>query len=69
MAKYFSNFIYVYSQYTELVKAAEAEINKLGFTEIPATGGENFRKMSKLLGFHNALFIKNLTFRLKKAIQ
>jgi len=68
MAGYFASFIYLYSQYKGLGKEAEGEISKLGLKQIPAAGGENFRKMSKWIGFHNALFVKNLASSLKKKV-
>jgi hypothetical protein len=59
MADYFANFIYLYSGYKDLGKEAESQIFDLGFKKIPPAGGANFRRISGLIGFHNALWVKN----------
>ncbi len=66
MAKQLAGFIYSYAAFHDLTKEAEEEIHALGFTKIPTAGGENFRKVAKLIGFRNALRFKNLAASLKK---
>jgi glycosyltransferase involved in cell wall biosynthesis len=60
MASHFAGYIYQYSNYSDLVRMAEAEIEKLGVKKIPSAGSEHFRTMTKWVGFHNALRLKNL---------
>ncbi len=69
MAKYYAGFIYLYSSYRDLGKLAEAEIEKLGVKEVPETGGGNFRMISRMIGFHNALRFKNLSSSVKKILK
>ncbi len=68
MAKYYAGFIYLYSKYRDLGKLAKAEIENLGIKGMPETGGENFRMISRLIGFRNALRFKNISSSVKKIL-
>ena len=59
MARHFANFMYQYSQFSDLRLQAFGEIQQLGIEKIPSVGGNNFKKMRAILGFKNALFLKN----------
>jgi hypothetical protein len=59
MGIHFSSFIYLYhSLYPDLSKKAEAYIYSMGLKKIPAVGGTKFKKAAVLIGFKNALKIK-----------
>ncbi|HWK05464.1 MAG TPA: glycosyltransferase family 2 protein [Puia sp.] len=63
MAQRFANFIYLYSFYKDLGRAAKNEIHELGITKVPETGGGNFKRLARWVGFDNALRFKNLLSR------
>jgi glycosyltransferase involved in cell wall biosynthesis len=60
MARRFAAFIYQYSTHDDLVREAIEEIQRLGNNKIPAEGGRNFKLLAKLVGFDNAMRIRNI---------
>jgi glycosyltransferase involved in cell wall biosynthesis len=59
MAVHFASFIYSYNPlYPDLSKKAEEYIYGIGLKKIPAVGGTKFKKAVLLIGFKNALKIK-----------
>ncbi len=59
LAKNYLRFIYVtHPKYPDLVKAAEKEFNKFNFTNPVRIGGPKFQRLSKLIGFKNAVRLK-----------
>ncbi|MEP6749379.1 MAG: glycosyltransferase [Bacteroidota bacterium] len=66
MSLHFANFIYLYSGYTDLCKKAEDEIYRMGIKKIPVTGGRKLKRLAGLIGFSNAIKVKNLSSLLKK---
>ncbi|HMG81452.1 MAG TPA: glycosyltransferase family 2 protein [Ferruginibacter sp.] len=60
MGTHFASFIYLYDHlYKDLSQRAEDYIYKMGFKKIPDAGGEKFKIIANLIGFKNALKIKN----------
>ncbi|WP_289055250.1 glycosyltransferase family 2 protein [Carboxylicivirga marina] len=58
----FLNFIYQYqSSFPDLCMDAEKEFKALNVGKIWPVGGRRFQQMAKIIGFKNALKIKNLT--------
>jgi glycosyltransferase involved in cell wall biosynthesis len=60
MAMHFANFMYLHSYFKDLSDQALNEIYSLGINKIPLTGGGKFRKLTSLIGFKNALVVKNI---------
>ena len=60
IAVHFANFIYLYSQYRDLVQQAKKEISELGIRRIPAVGGKNFKKLVQWVGFDTAMLFKKM---------
>ena len=66
MAMHFANFMYLYSKYSDLGRLAKIEIRNLGMRKIPETGGINFKNMARMVGFNNALVLKNIFSKIKE---
>ena len=61
LKKVYLKFIYdVFPGYPELIQKAEGLIQNQGATDPAYIGGPKFQKMSKLLGFKNALRLKRI---------
>jgi glycosyltransferase involved in cell wall biosynthesis len=59
LANNYLNFIYQYhSHYPELAKQAEESFYRLNVGKMWAVGGENFKRLAKLVGFKKALKLK-----------
>lgn len=57
----FLSFIYQHSaRFPELIDKAKKEFYSLGFKKMWPVGGNNFRRIARLIGFDNALRIKRL---------
>lgn len=57
----FLSFIYQYSGYfPDLIDTAKNEFFSLGFVKMWPVGGKNFKMIAKIIGFNNALRIKQL---------
>lgn len=55
----YANYIYQFHYYNStLCKRAHKSIIKLGYKDIPITGGFKFKLFARIVGFSNALFIK-----------
>lgn len=62
LKKVYQKFIYdVFPQYPHLIKQAEAHMKNLGVSEKTYIGGPKFQKISRILGFKNALRLKRWT--------
>jgi len=56
----FSSFYsYVYPNYPDLLKRSEDDIISLGFNRFLPTGGKKFRRLTKLVGFKNAVYLRH----------
>lgn len=61
LKKVFQKFIYdVFPQYPHLIEKAESLMENLGVAEKTYIGGPKFQKLSKYLGFKNALRLKRI---------
>lgn len=67
LAVKYSTYVYGhYDSHPALASEAKARVHALGFAKLPLTGGENFRKMSRIIGFENSLKVRSLVRRFAK---
>ena len=60
LASNFSSFYsYVYPNYPDLLKKSEDNIISLGFKRFLPTGGKKFRRLTRLVGFKNAVYLRH----------
>lgn len=61
MSLHLAGFIYLYFDlYTDLVNEAQQLLKGIGYNKIPKVGGENFQRLSAIVGMKNALGIRSL---------
>lgn len=61
LKKVYQKFIYdVFPQYSDLIDKTEDLMNNLGVKELTYIGGPKFQKISKLVGFKNAIRLKRI---------
>lgn len=61
LANQYASVAYLYgSDYPEIVSMVKEELNKMGIYRIPTVGGLNFKIMSSIIGFDNAMRVKTL---------
>ena len=61
IAMHYAEFMYLYhAEFPELSLEAEKMIKQLGVTRLPIVGGEKFKSLAKVIGFKNALRIKQV---------
>lgn len=64
LAVNYANFIYrFYPEYPELISKARERIEELGFDRVPIVGGDKFRWMARVIGFWNALKLRQIVKR------
>jgi hypothetical protein len=60
LAQNYLNFIYAhYSKYPRLIIQSEQHFYGLGFKKMWPVGGYRFKKLANMIGFKNALVIRN----------
>ncbi len=55
-----------YPQFAHEIEEAESAISELGFESLGTFGGPNFQRLSRIIGFKNALRLRNLMHYSKK---
>ena len=66
LATNYLTFIYeYYPKFSDLTNIAKARFGNLGIDVLPLVGGNNFKKISKMFGFYNALRIRQYVRDLK----
>lgn len=61
IALHFAEYMYLYyMDFPELAREAEKRMRELGISAIPAVGGGKFKNLAKIIGFKNALRVKQV---------
>ena len=59
LAHNYSRFIYeFYPDHKRLINDAKQHLHDLGITKPPLVGGQNFKKLARIVGFYNALRLR-----------
>jgi glycosyltransferase involved in cell wall biosynthesis len=65
LAYSYRNFIYEFHpNYVHLLKEAEQHIKNLKLRNIPLVGGRKFKQLARIIGFNNALKLRNMIQKL-----
>lgn len=66
LAYNYRSFIYeFYPNHKQLLNEAQNHIQNLNCSKLPLVGGENFKKLTMILGFKNSLYLKQILTKLK----
>jgi glycosyltransferase involved in cell wall biosynthesis len=61
IALHYAGFTYLYhADFPELCREAEREMSRLGIKKFPIVGGQKFKSLAKIIGFKNALRVKQV---------